>query len=554
MPRLLILSAFWLCANVNAQSFTENFSSASRRDSGDLIWNFRAGHLHAPLTAYGWDDGLGGSGNREIDVGTGEHGAFDNTTYSRFDNDGDPSNFIIQINTDDYPEGLSVSNFVLDAGYTIKPEGSLPLIIKSLGGITISGTIDCSGDPGEPLGPLGTVSSGGQGRCGGQNGGDGGSSSTAATAGSDSAGSATGGDPGTAGGANGGIGGGGGGSFNFSGATPDDGEDPNTIGANDGATAGTLDSIDPGFGIITLGGGAGGGGGGPSTNGTNDSSGGGGGAGGGIILLMAYGDIQIANSGMVKADGGDGGGGGAAGQDGGGGGGGGGGTIAIFAGGSIINDRVLGVTTDGGAGGTTANIVNGGSHGGAGTPGRIWMTDQDGALAGAGSEPPYANSLVLLGDVLPREGTYTAVSDAIELYTSLPVITAVNLISQTDVNNTVTTEFSTSSEAGFTPSTWIDSSLWAGTNASRFVRFRVTIDIGDRTQLEAQLQNLNFTYDRLFQTRFDFKGGCGLVRDSDLNKNSHGPLAIAILLLPLLIAFILRRKLPTEAATEVGNP
>ncbi len=553
---LLLILAITACHRSFAETASEDFLTTNRRSTADLIWNSTMGILHTPLTIYGWDYTLAAPApqNRDIDVGTGEHGSFGPTTYANFDIDGNSSNNVIVIDTDQYPNGLNVTNFELSSGVTLSPVGDTPLVIKSFSDIVIVGTIDCSGANGTALNATNTsLSAGGQGRCGGGDGGNGGTLALAAVSGSAS-GTAGGGVAGGAGGASGGIGGGGGGSYNLTSASQDNGENPNVAGANDGGVAGAINTSDAGFALLNSGGG--GGGGSASTNGVDDSSGGGGGAGGGAILLMAFDIVHIANSGMVVANGGNGGGGGAN-LDGGGGGAGGGGSIAMFAGNEVINDRVLGVSADGGTSGVTTNLTNGGSHGGAGVTGRIWMTDLDGALAGAGSEPGYANVLVALGNVRSREGLYTATSTGIELFSSISTITAVNLVRQSSVANTVTVEFASGDSPGFNPvGQYIDSSLFVGAAAARFVKFKVTLNVTNQTQTSPQLDTVSLTYRPLFQTQFDFESGsCGRIQSGPGPKVPDYRLLI-ILLLPLLTIVFLKRtaRSPRGRLDKRGSP
>ena len=164
---LLILGGF---NRAFAGTLTVNFSSTSQIISNSAVLNMTNTQLRPPYKVKGWD--LNGSApppqNKNFDVGDGSLGVFDNTTYNNFDQDGDPSNNIIQLNTNDYPNGYSFSQFTLDAGITLKPEGSQPLILKVLGDVSVSGTIDCSGNSGEAINVSSSLNAttGGVGRCG----------------------------------------------------------------------------------------------------------------------------------------------------------------------------------------------------------------------------------------------------------------------------------------------------------------------------------------------------------------------------------------------------
>ena len=136
-----------ISASAQALSFSEAFTTSSRIDStGGAVWNTARGELHPPLLVQGWDDG-GGAQDTAFSVGNGQHGGFIESRYATFDSDGVVSGGVIEINTDSWPD-LQFTSFHLAAGYTIRPVGSQPLVIRSLSSVLIDGVIDCSGDDG----------------------------------------------------------------------------------------------------------------------------------------------------------------------------------------------------------------------------------------------------------------------------------------------------------------------------------------------------------------------------------------------------------------------
>ncbi|MEZ4872399.1 MAG: hypothetical protein R2827_09195 [Bdellovibrionales bacterium] len=230
-------------------------TSSTFINSSQLIRNTAKGFLHPPIEIAGHD-----AGTTPINLGDGSDGAFDSSTYAAFASQPIVSNVIV-IDTDVRTE-LNVTNFTLEAGYTLRPEGSQPLKIRVLGDVVINGDIDCSGGDGSPSESGGTSTpAGGAGRCGGYDGGNGASVVQNAEDGTPSA-SIAGSGGGRA--TNTSSGGGGGGGFTEAATDGADG-----FGANPGL-AGNV-QVDRAFTILE--GGAGGGGG---EDGTGPDSGGGG--------------------------------------------------------------------------------------------------------------------------------------------------------------------------------------------------------------------------------------------------------------------------------------
>jgi hypothetical protein len=333
------------------------------------VWNQVLGVVHPTLQVTQF---MAGFTPLDISVGDGSDGPFDHTTYAQFSAGGDISGNIIRLDTSAHPI-LQVTQFTLDAGWTLQPTGGNPLVIESLSTVTVLGTIDCQGGNGTAAAG-GTNGTGGVGRCGGKNGGDGGPANLPGTNGSDAGAAVTGGIGGNLAPV---VGGGGGGSWSAA--------SPPTNGANSSASGGQAGTFfsDPQF--LTVAGGAGGGGG----SGDAAAAGGGGGAGGGVVLIRAVGDVDIGATagppyvGYILVGGGNG---GNAGGTGGPGGGGGGGSVQIFTAGALnlINADPAGASqAPGGGGGTNAAAA-----GGTGGLGRSWVSTSTFFTGGTGTYSP----------------------------------------------------------------------------------------------------------------------------------------------------------------------
>jgi len=311
---------------------------------------------------------------QDVAVGDGSDGGFDDTNYAQWSVGGDLSGNIIRLDTTAHPF-LQLTHFTLDAGWTLQPVGTNPLIIESLSTVTVNGVIQCNGDD-----AAGSVA--GAGRCGGKDGGAGGAANGGGANGVDADVTVTGG---TGGGFQGGsyTGGGGGGSWSAA--------SPAGNGANFGAFGGQAgaSNSDPQF--LTIAGGAGGGGG----SGDAALPGGAGGGGGGVVIIHAVGNVDVGVAGYVKAGGGAG---GDASGTGGPGGGGGGGSIQIFSGGEVTFDNtdVAGASqAPAGTGGTNTVAAIGAS----GSIGRSWVSTSTFTTNGSGTYSPIEEFPVNSGDV-----------------------------------------------------------------------------------------------------------------------------------------------------------
>ncbi len=522
----LFAGSFSLSAE--ALSFSEDFTSLLRfDDSGTLVWNSAQGRLHPPLQVYQYNDG--GLKDKPIEIGKGIHGDFGPARYAEFSHLGDTSGQVIRLNTDTY-SNLQFTSFYLASGWTLRPEGSKPLMIAVLGSVTIAGDIDCSGEPGENLNADPTLATnGGRGRCGGGSGGSGGTSLVDGQPGTDGGpqiedGVAPGVDGPTAGaGATAaGLGGGGGGTYVPSRGLSYD-SFPGSLGA--GGAAGFM-VADNDFDY--LGGGFGGGGGSHYNAGlpTQNSAGGGGGGGGGLIWIAAGGDIIL--SGDVLADGGDGGD-GAAPFMAGGGGGGAGGSIALFAGGDVYLTAGAVVSADRGRG-----LGPVGRLGGDGAAGRTWLVGSSGYAIGG---PPFeypAPSVTDVGVVAYQTGDFTAISKEIDLGNTNPTLTSIDEMRVLPGLSTLSIEIASSEGSGFTP-------VWQTTSVlplelQRFARFQVKL----KSTLEltpAEVNRLQFNMDGLQTNKYDFISACGTTKSP---PNPAGWMILAFL--PLVVALFLRLR------------
>jgi hypothetical protein len=232
---------------------------------------------------------------------------------------------------------LAMDSLVVNAGATLRAEGSQPLVLAAATTIEVAGTIDVS-------------ALGSQAGAGGSAGG---------AADTDAAGSCGGGAGGAQ--ANDAAGGGGGGHSGAGGAGGSTGR------VSPGGTAGTAVTGANAVSLEPLRGGCGGGGG-----GGGDSTGGVGGGGGGALALVANEEVVIESTGIIRANGA---GGAAGGASGGGGGGGAGGAVLIEA----VVVQIDGTLVAKGGGGGGADSGGGGADGGDDAAAATGGTSGDGA-------------------------------------------------------------------------------------------------------------------------------------------------------------------------------
>jgi len=522
---------------VSAGSLTESFDTNARKGTGALIWNIGLGRLHPSVTISNWQPALQAARSSAADFGDGRHGAFNASTLSNFDSD--PSTpTIIDLDTDVYTS-LQVTDFELPNGYTLRPVGSQPLIIRSLSDVQILGTaeIDCSGGNGDDTQqPETSVANGGTGRCGGGNGGAGGrhtgTAFVAAEQGYLQSGATN--PIGGAGGANGTYGGGGGGSL-FNQTAAGDGYDPTVgAGATVPGTAGTnYDNQD----FSSLIGSAGGGGGGAYVvGGASDSTGAGGGAGGGLVAIYALQDFYC--QGTIRANGGNGGG-AVGGALGGLGGGGGGGTVVIIAGRNYTNDG--NVYAAAGTGG--ARVADNAGRGGGGGPGRSWYTDNDNTLSGTGSEDT-ACILQNCGTVVFDTGTLEAITTSIDLQNTRPTLNSVNLNSALNGASTLTVSLAGSNDNFASDDTgWVSTGSLDSLTGKRYVKFRFQLDNQDATNY-SYLDAVTLDFSETTMDQFNFGAACGRVSLSPPPSFLQIIFQMIFLLMPYFLIKLLNQLRP----------
>ncbi len=510
LPLLLILAACGFSAS--AAVVTEEFDTRVRLGSGTAIWNQALGAVHPTLEAINF---LGVAVHPLI-LGDGSHGAFIPSRYAEFDDDGDVSSFVIELNTDDFPE-LHVTEFLLEDGWRLEPIGGDPLIIRSLSDVIIRGEIWCQG-----FSAVGAV--GGEGRCGGKRGADGVAAGLQGNDGEDSTAPVTGGHGGAAGaGANGG---GGGGSWN---TTSPPGNGPNIVntGAVDDPGERGFSSSDPQF--LVEAGGAGGGSGGGGTIGVTGAGGG----GGGVVIIHAARNFELGSAldpmiGFIYANGGDG---SDPSNDGGTGAGGGGGGINVLVGGTIrmySNSGVAGSQAVGGR--NTAPMV-----GAAGGPGRSWFSAQPAGYFGPGFYDPSEEIGFAPGDVIFSTAAQNVISTSIDLFNTIADVIAVT---PSPANADFDLQFAGSSDNFASDDTGWTSNL-ADLTGKRYVRFRA--DTNAYVGAPVMLDSVAITYLPGTREKFDFKAaGCGRVGARGGPPAESGLLNLFLLLIPFFLLLALK--------------
>ncbi len=514
-----------------AETLTIPFNSTGKIESHTAVVNLFSNSLHSPLIVSGIQvTGPSTPYSQTFDIGDGHLGPFNAQTYLKFHSGTYNNDQVIRIDTDVYP-ALDVTAFELDAGWTLRPKGSKPLIIHSQSDIVVNGTIECSGSQGSDFNADITQSSaGGAGICGGGDGGRGGSVSetpqngavlvTGSTMTAGQFGPAT------------GDGGGGGGAFSQPASNATDGS---VFGGGGSAGSAGLNQQDDAFTL--LGGGAGGGGGAMyNTPGdeVNFSTGGGGGAGGGVIVMNAFGNVTVGASGNVLANGGNGG--GVSGTvKGGAGGGGGGGSILMFAGGIIDNSGTI--TALEGAGGASA----GGGTGGTGGRGRTWLTDKNGVPTGNVEDP--VNLLVTPGTVQFALGEYQVVSTLFDSENTLTTFNSASLdFTLSGASNVALDMAAEKSSFAAADSVWTSSADLSSLQKMRYFRFKITLNNQSSTD-PVQVRSVSVTYSPGTQNDFKFSPqGCGTValKGSSYGHKKENSMVIFLLLIPLLLAACLR--------------
>lgn len=528
---IIKLIVFLFSAQSFALSFTESFEQIQNYKSSSLVWNISRKTLHPPLKIDNYHDGVSFK-DLNIDIGTAKHGEFNISTYKNWATQQDISNQVITINTDEY-NSLEFKNFVLNSGWTLRPQGSKPLIIKVQGDLTIEGDIDCSGEDGESvIASQLQAAAGGIGRCGGASGGRGGKdnglTSLTPNPGLNSGSSVTGGSPGFQQSTDGGDGAGGGGAYSQNLTDADNGvRPPAAVGGAKGTNF-----EDNGF--QQIGGGSGGGGGYFYTDADTalHSRGGGGGAGGGVIHLIAGGNIYLNPSSKVSANGGKGGGGN---FKAGGGGGGGGGSILIFAAGEVILNSTQ-VLAQAGAGGVTL-----GGNGGNGAVGRTWITDGVAGDGPTGSGDNPVSLLAAIGRVNYQTGSFEAISSTIDTLNSFPKFLSFLYTGSLQSGDQLNIDLSSSEISNYSDD-WVATDQLENKQLKRYYSYRVRLISNDESS-PSYLQTLSLNFEAYVLTDFEMTTGCGSI------DQSHNDWLYYFLLIPFLLMCCLKIKLQSDKTT-----
>lgn len=425
-----------------------------------------------PVRARAWTAlAPGGASSKIVDFGSGADGAFANgpaqTGISVVGT-------TITVNTDTKAT-FEFSSFTLGAGFTLTVTGSQPLTLRSLGAVTIAGTLSLDGAAGA-AGSGGGTPAGGSGEGGGGAGGNGSPDNpTPATAGSPISASASGGAIGTNQNTGGdGEGGGGGCVGKDASAVPD--ADPGKSGFVDLANAGNCTSTRAVVAAAletTLVRGAGGGGGGSFLDlGPVTYKGGAGGAGGGALKISSLGAVSI--TGTVSLRGGAGGeapGGG--GVTAGGGGGGSGGVLWIQTYGTLGGAGALDLL--GGTGGASTTLA-GAATGGDGSVGIYRADTASGTQAVA---TVTAGSTQTVSTLSPAStGSYEVISTGLSLPTGLYTLGTPTETTGCGSTGTLTVQYEGSYD-GTNFSGTVSGASIASLSGYPYVRFRATFTGAD---------------------------------------------------------------------------
>jgi len=495
------------------QTFARFYDAVASSAATPGLWNVASGRLQAPLAPAGVVINM-------ISFGDGSNGSF---------NDG-PSNSTAGItvgagsvifNTDVQAD-YSFSSFSLNGPFTLTVTGSQPLVIRSLGAITIAGAVDLNGAPGA-ANSAGAAPLGGAGLAGAFGGGNGGlpgvpacAQGTAAVVGLPSAaGVPRGGGIGTCQNGTATEEGGGGGcnGVDATGTNASPGIVGGVPGTNGGVcTPGVTYALRGLAFETTFSGGAGGGGGG-AYNGAPSARGGGGGAGGGAIRLVALGAVTV--TGTVTSSGGLGGRNenGTAPDCGGGGGGGSGGSIWIQSAQTAAGAGPI--VHAGGAGGDPNTNVGcaGISEGGAGSQGALRIDTAAGVHGFVTLIP--ATSLSQRPVSSPVTGTYTIVSKAFDFSDSLYEFGAPTETlgcGAAPAAGTLSVTYEGSSD-GFTFSRSATAATISSLNEFPFLRIRV--EITSASSNPPCLTALSIPYQQQTRTELELAGGlfCGQIKN-----------------------------------------
>ncbi len=513
---LIIFVTQQVSADIQTWNVTELDQVITEREQ--LVVNTALGVLHPSLYVRDFKVGFT---PYYIDVGNGEHGAFELSSYARFSINGDVSGNVIRLDTNIYPQ-LNVTQFKLASGWVLDVVGDNPLVINSLTNIEVAGEIWCHGDDGEDA-SLVAAGEGGRGRCGGSDGGNGGNNIDLAQSAEDR-GAVGGGQAGSNASIE--MNGGGGGSWNDSSAATAGGS------ANNGFGDAGVTLADPEF--LNLLGSAGGGGGG---TGTGNQPGAGGGGGGGLVVLHAVQDIFIGESpasvtGLIRINGGNGG--DSLTTTGGAGGGGGAGSLQVFAGRNIELFNTIGsgvVISQSGLGGN-----NGAESGGNGGRARNWFSSVGYNNVGAGFYNPAEQAPVLPGVVEFTTELQEAQSLVFDLKNTLAQIQNILI---TPSSPTFSWQVAGSEDNFQNDNTGWTTDLNLLRN-KRFIKIKALINATNVNNPD-KIQSVQLIYQPGLRGDFEFESSsCGKI--SNMTGPGQNSSHLFFFLFPFLLTLFLKRK------------
>ncbi len=456
-----ILSALTY-TSAHAATITEDFTSTTQWDSASStgLWN---GSTHEARAAVF----INGDPTRPVSFGDGRDGVVNTGAGYHFDTDAHP---LYQF------QSLTIS------GGSISVTGKNPLIIQSLGAVTIASPISVRGGNGQngSTGSLTTSPTGGTGVAGGGWGGAGGNVTAGPTA-----------HVGTDG-------------LKPDGVTDDTSATGGAIQSNGTNSSDQLLSTDFDTGPLIAGGGGGGG----STIVGTSATGGGGGAGGGVLKISALGAISVA---AVDANGGD------AGQN--------AGTCSGYGspgnGGGVWLQSLSSVST------STEPLVFAGTVTSTGCG--VAVTPQDGterADTPAGVTPSGWVSSPLIMDSSPAvpTQTYTIQSKGYDLHTLNALFSGPAVITQTLNGGTIDVTYSGSSD-GTTYSAETTDLTTLSNQGYRYVRFKISITTAGSAGASPVVTRVSLPYTEKGVADLDLSlgFGCGSLAMISRGGGSSGP-------------------------------
>jgi hypothetical protein len=528
---VLLTAALSFPYPLSAREIVQDFTNGIADASSTGVLNIASGQIHLPFVVDRNEGAGGGAPPNDVDedeavnIGRGGDGAFDTSTYARWDLDSNPSTVTL-----DTSRIYEFTTFNLNTGTTLLASGTAPLRLRVQSTVTINGTIDVSGDDGSFV--SGSAAAGGSAHAGGAAGAAGGSPFVgAADAGTSADGAVGGGAGGTSGNP---ANGGGGAGYGTAGVT-----------GSGGTAAGATYSDEYITGLL-LGGSGGGGGGGQNVGNTFGASGGG---GGGVVFIQAGGKISIGSTGAILADGGNGGEGAGGGGNGG---AGSGGAIVLVSGSTIENAGTLEAIGGTGPNGTT------GAGSGQGSVGRIRYVSFIGDITpiGSGSEQPAPTSATFGQTYYKSLASATVITPAYDSQNSAPTYTLATPQQTVPAGSSITLEIAGSSDGFVADDTgWVSLSNLGALQSKRYYRFRAQLQAGLRGETPV-IESVQLSVNDREQPVFSFTlGTCAGTPAPTMNTSPwSAPASLVLMALWLLWLRELGRKSSTPSRTTHSFP